>query len=262
MTQRQEHSAAGPTLIGSVRRALRLLDVLVAHPRGATAKQLAREAGLPLPTTYHLLRTLIHERYVRRVDGMFALDTEATARLASVAARAARQQALEERLTRLRDSLQAAVYLGCYREGEIQVLLTASDDRCPPVAEWVDLRVSGHAHALGQAMLLEMDEDERRDHLSRHPVCRLTSRTVRDDSELLRRLARLRRGTPVCETAEYAPDAVCGAVGIRLGAMVAAVGISLPLHQRQRLTEVTEALRAEVENGLLLLPFSLGSISI
>ncbi|MCZ9336989.1 helix-turn-helix domain-containing protein, partial [Streptomyces sp. TRM76130] len=46
------------TLIGSVRRAMRLLECVARHRYGAPAKQLARETGLALPTAYHLLRTL------------------------------------------------------------------------------------------------------------------------------------------------------------------------------------------------------------
>ncbi len=40
---------------------------------GAPAKQLARETGLALPTAYHLLRTLVHEGYLRRDKGLFFL---------------------------------------------------------------------------------------------------------------------------------------------------------------------------------------------
>ena len=70
-----------PTLIGSVQRALRLLEAAGSHPDGAPAKQLAREAGLPLPTAYHLLRTLTHEDYLRREKGVFVLG-DAVGRLA------------------------------------------------------------------------------------------------------------------------------------------------------------------------------------
>ncbi len=63
---------SAPTLIGSVQRALRLVEVL--HAEGpATAKRLSRVTGIPLPTTYHLLRTLSHEGYVHREEGAFRL---------------------------------------------------------------------------------------------------------------------------------------------------------------------------------------------
>ena len=42
------------TLIGSVQRALHLMEAVCTHPSGAPAKLLAREVGLHLGTTYHL----------------------------------------------------------------------------------------------------------------------------------------------------------------------------------------------------------------
>ena len=63
-----------PTLITSVRRALRLMETVAGHDTGAPAKLIAREAGLPLATTYHLMRTLMHEGYLRKLDdGAFVL---------------------------------------------------------------------------------------------------------------------------------------------------------------------------------------------
>ena len=47
---------------------MRLLECVAEHEYGAPAKQLAREAGLALPTAYHLLRTLLHDGYVARLD--------------------------------------------------------------------------------------------------------------------------------------------------------------------------------------------------
>ncbi|MFJ3633609.1 helix-turn-helix domain-containing protein [Streptomyces sp. NPDC090112] len=70
-TERSQKDST-PTLIGSVQRALRLLEAMSAE-NGATAKRLARLTGIPLPTVYHLLRTLSHEGYVQREGGAFRL---------------------------------------------------------------------------------------------------------------------------------------------------------------------------------------------
>ncbi|AWZ07026.1 IclR family transcriptional regulator [Streptomyces sp. ICC1] len=75
-------TAAAPTLIGSVQRALRLVEAMNAEG-GATAKRLARVTGIPLPTVYHLLRTLSHEGYVRREGGTFRLADDLPLPLAS-----------------------------------------------------------------------------------------------------------------------------------------------------------------------------------
>src|SRR4051794_41763557 len=61
-------SPTGPTLIQSVQRALRLLEIVAEHDGRARAKEVARAAGLPLGTTYHLLRTCAHEGWLQRLD--------------------------------------------------------------------------------------------------------------------------------------------------------------------------------------------------
>ena len=51
----------------------------------------------------------------------------------------------------------------------------------PAVEEWADFRETGHAHAIGQCLLSQLDEEARRDHLDRYPVQSLTPYTVRDN---------------------------------------------------------------------------------
>lgn len=111
----------GPTLITSVQRAFRLMEAVGAHEGGAPAKQLARETGLPLATTYHLLRTLAHDGYIRKLDdGGFVLGEKLTTLHTG-----GRGQALLSRvrpaLAALRDELSAAAYLTFYEDGEIRV---------------------------------------------------------------------------------------------------------------------------------------------
>ncbi|MCK6210871.1 helix-turn-helix domain-containing protein [Georgenia sp. EYE_87] len=65
--------AAQPTLIHSVVRALNLLDAVGAAGGPVPAKRLARTVGLPLATTYHLLRTLVHEGYLARTPDGYVL---------------------------------------------------------------------------------------------------------------------------------------------------------------------------------------------
>lgn len=56
--------APEPTLIGSVQRALRLVDIVANSPRPLPPKMLAAITGLTPGTTYNLVRTLIHEGYL------------------------------------------------------------------------------------------------------------------------------------------------------------------------------------------------------
>ncbi|MFJ3985871.1 IclR family transcriptional regulator [Streptomyces fungicidicus] len=236
-------------MIGSVQRAMRLLETVAVHEYGAPAKQLARETGLALPTAYHLLRTLVHEGYLRRDKGLFFLG-EAAARLSSSGAQQKRRSTVADTLARWRDAIGAPVYYAVYREGEIDLVCVSDTPGNPAVEEWADFRQTGHAHALGQCLLSQLDEEGRRDHLDRHPVRPVTPYTVRDAQGLLRRLERTRRMEPVMERQEYALGTVCAAIPVTVGSTAAAVALSLPAHQADRL--VPAALRLQAEVGRLL----------
>lgn len=233
------------TLIGSVQRAMRLLETVAGHGYGAPAKQLARETGLALPTTYHLLRTLVHEGYLRRDKGLFFLG-EAAERLSSSGAEQKRRSTVVDTLARWRDAIGAPVYYAVYREGEIDVVCVSESPAHPAVAEWADFRETGHAHAIGQCLLSQLDEEARRDHLDRHPVQPVTPYTVRDDHSLLRRLERTRRMDLVMERQEYVLGTVCAAIPITVGSTAASMAISLPAHQADRLVPTARRLQAEM----------------
>ncbi|MGA5039613.1 IclR family transcriptional regulator [Streptomyces capoamus] len=232
----------GPTLIGSVQRAFRLLEAVSEHENGAPAKQLARETGLPLATAYHLLRTLVHDGYVRKLeDGGFVLGD----RLNSLHT-AGRTQALLSRvrpaLASLRDELSSAAYLTFYEDGEIRVADIVDGPRTPRVDLWVGFEDAGHATALGKSVLREMDEEARRDYLSRHHLADLTPRTVTSVPELLRRIQSSPLAPAVTDLEEYALGTVCVAVPVYRGGVIGSLGVSLPAERRDRLREIRSRL--------------------
>ncbi|MEU9604063.1 IclR family transcriptional regulator C-terminal domain-containing protein [Streptomyces sp. NPDC048057] len=248
---------APPTLITSVQRALRLLEAASAHPAGAPAKVLARQARLPLPTAYHLLRTLAHEGYLRREKGVFVLG-DALERLTPVGATAQnRRSKLEESLEHWRDAIGVPVYFAVYREGEIDIAGIADAPHAPAVREWADFRATGHAHALGQCLLGQLDEAALHDHLDRYPVRPLTPCSVPDRRTLLDRIAARRRMDSVIERQEYAAGTVCAAIPITAGSGAAAMAISLPLDQEERLLPAIEQLRTGIGSLLGSLAFSI-----
>ena len=57
-------SSTKTDLIGSVQRALRILELLAKHPAGLNAKQIHQKLRLNLSTCYHLLNTLLVADYV------------------------------------------------------------------------------------------------------------------------------------------------------------------------------------------------------
>ncbi|KMS89210.1 MULTISPECIES: IclR family transcriptional regulator [Streptomyces] len=228
----------GPTLIGSVQRAFRLLEAVSAHENGAPAKQLARETRLPLATAYHLLRTLAHDGYVRKLaDGGFVLGD----RLNSLYAAGGTQSLLSRvrpALTALRDELSTPAYLTFYEDGEIRVAEIVDGPRAPRVDLWVGFEDAGHATALGKSVLRELDAEARRDYLSRHHLADLTPRTITSLPELLRRIESPPMAPAVTDLEEYAVGTVCVAVPVYRGTTLGSLGVSLPAERQDRLQEM------------------------
>ncbi|MFJ9905378.1 IclR family transcriptional regulator [Streptomyces sp. NPDC101152] len=239
-----------------MQRAMRLLECVAGHEHGAPAKQLARETGLALPTAYHLLRTLVHEGYLRRDKGLFFLG-DAAERLGSSGAQEKRRSTIVDALARWRDAIGVPVYYAVYRDGEIEVMCVSDTPGNPAVEEWADFRETGHAHAIGQCLLSQLDEETRRDHLDRYPVQSITPYTVRDTNALLRRLERTGRMEPVMERQEYALGTVCAAVPITVGTTAVTMAISLPVHQADRLAAAAQQLQSEIARLLGSLAISI-----
>ncbi|MBB2890466.1 IclR family transcriptional regulator [Flexivirga oryzae] len=215
---------AEPTLIGSVQRALRLLEAVAASEDPVSAKSLARMVGLPLPTTYHLLRTLVHEGYLRKLTEGYALGP-----LAAITGGTAKQALLPRVrpvLKSLRDEVRGATYLSIYSEGEIRLVDIADGPDAPCVDLWVGIQDSGHATAFGKCILAALPTPERDDYIGRHQLYDLTPNTITDRRVLARSLEH--PSEIWADSEEYLLGTSCLAAPIRSGDVVGAVAVSLP----------------------------------
>lgn len=218
-----------PTLISSVQRALHLLEAAAGHEDGASAKRLARETGLPLGTTYHLLRTLVHEGYLRRrADGGFVLG-DALDGLQQHGEAQSELCRIRPTLAALRDELGMATYLARYEDGDIRILDIADGPRTPRVHRLVDPADAGHAMALGRCVLRQLDEDACNDYLSRHPPFALTPRTVTRARDVLHRLTESAPHSLVWDEQEYELGTGCAAVPVTDGEAPGALAVSYQL---------------------------------
>jgi len=214
--------AGGPTLIQSVQRALRLVELVAEHDgRRAHAKEVARAAGLPLATTYHLLRTCAHEGWLQRLaDGSYVLGHRLDViREHGTAARSIAQA--RPALEWLRDELGGPAYLARYTDGEVVVAEIVDSPRTPRIELWVGLHDAAHATALGKSILGQLSLEEREEYLARHPLHDLTPRTTVDRRRL--RLPAL--GQLAVDEGEYAVGVSCVAAPVIAGTGIAAVAV-------------------------------------
>ncbi len=217
---------SGPTLIQSVQRALRLLEVVAESHGRAQAKELARAAGFTLPTTYHLLRTLTHEGYLQRLDdGGYVLGHRLDVVVRHGGAARAVAQA-RPALEWLRDELGSAVYLARYDDGEIVILDIVDSPKTPRIDLWVGIHDAAHATALGKCILGQLCADDREEYLSNHPLHELTRHTVVNASRLRDRLPD--PDAVAVDNEEYAVGIACLATPVSTPEVLGSIGVVTP----------------------------------
>ncbi len=213
------------TLLGSVQRALQLVDIVANASRPIPVKAVARASGLTLGTTYNIVRTLVHEGYLRtepdglvlghRFPGMRAQGDDGVF-LARV--RAALRSVTQE--------LGATAYLSRFDDGEIHLVDVVDAIDSPRVEVWLGLDNSAHASALGKRILGELNPGDRLDYLSRHPLTSLTPNTICDQRTLLHHLSE--NTTESVDREEYVLGFKCLAVPVRAPGVVASLAVSAP----------------------------------
>ncbi|GAA2337598.1 helix-turn-helix domain-containing protein [Streptomyces kunmingensis] len=254
MALKHEQDASAYQPHRSVQHALRVLEAVAHSGTGVTETELARETGLPAEQLTALLRMLRREGYVQQnADGAYVTG-ETLSRIGSAEGGAAALTAkLQDTLDELRDTVGAAVYMSRYIDGEVHITQYAAGPEAPAVNEWVDFRVSAHASAVGKSLLGQLDLNGRRDHLSRHKMARLTSRTITNEKVLLSRLATQPATVPVLDLQEYAVGTVCAAVPITAGSAVGCLALSLPVEHAHRLHDAADRLNRSAAPVLLSL---------
>ncbi|MEU1200574.1 IclR family transcriptional regulator C-terminal domain-containing protein [Streptomyces sp. NPDC005813] len=238
----------------SAQDALRVLETVARHSAGVADTDLARQTRLGTERLTALLRMLRREGYIEQIaDGAYVTGASLS-RLGSAQQRdRALREKLQRTLDRLRDSVGAAIYISRYIDGEVHVTQYADSPAAPAVNEWVDFRSSAHASAVGKSLLGQLDHNGRRDHLARHKMARLTSRTITDERLLLSRLDAQAPTVPVLDLQEYAVGTVCAAVPITAGSSVGCLALSLPVEHAHRLRQAADTLNRGAAPVLLSL---------
>lgn len=143
-----------------------------------TARALSEATGIVLPTTYHLLRTLVHEGYLCRcADGLYGLGGQ-FASVAQLERRARGLRLIREEMAELSATGRVSVSLGSLRGDEIVVSNFVGHVCAPRFECWSGMVLPGHATAMGKVILARMDPRQRADYLGTHPLQAFTNQTV------------------------------------------------------------------------------------
>jgi DNA-binding IclR family transcriptional regulator len=238
--------AATKTRIQSVARACQLLFWVAEQAHGATAKEVAAARGLALPTTYHLLNTLVDEGLLAKdVHRRYVLGRN-TAILAQAYLRGkAVPETLLSALRELARRTEETTYLADWGENDIRVLASVEGSQIVRVAEVASGPYEyGHARANGKVLLAFATPELRQTYLRAHPPVPMTKNTICEPAQIERELGLIRERGYAFDEEEFAAGVSCVAAPILHGGhVIAALGISVPTERfRERRPDLTATL--------------------
>jgi IclR family acetate operon transcriptional repressor len=246
--------AAPGTRIQSVERGCRLLLWFAERSEGATAKEAAFANCLALPTTYHLLNTLVDQGFLAKDSNRRYLLGRSSAALARAYLRGS--VVPEGLLTALRavaERTSETAYLVDWGESDIRVIASVEGRNVVRVAEVAAGAYEGaHARANGKVLLAHASPEALDSYLRRHPLERRARGTICELDRLEAELASIRERGHACDLEEFSEGVSCIAAPIvRDGAVIAALGLSVPADRfaraRQDLTRDLLAVIDEIE---------------
>ncbi|MET0419810.1 MAG: IclR family transcriptional regulator C-terminal domain-containing protein [Actinoplanes sp.] len=226
-------SGKGTGVLQSVERAMRVLDHVAAAAGPVAAKEVARALGLTLPTTYHLLTTLVTGGYLVHLEDRRAYALGA--RVDDLARGLHRQLAVPPEVERVTSVLhreaRAAAY---YATLQVAEMIVAHVAECPAHPRIQPLGVgfhrAPHATAFGKLMLAKIGADDRETLLDLTGMPAVTARTVTDRALLDRQLRQVRSTGLAIEVDEFQAGLSCLAAPVTdaAGRFVGAVAVSMP----------------------------------
>lgn len=233
---------------------------LAGRRHGATAKEVAFATRLALPTTYHLLNTLVDEGLLTKDAQRCYNLGHSTAILAQAYLRGSSvPEVLLAALRELGVRTGETAYLADWGEHNIRVLASVEGVNILRVAEVASGPYeNGHARANGKVLLAYGWPELRDAYLQRNGLPRLTRNTICDPGELQRELSRVRERGVAFDEEEFADGVSCIAVPLLQGGrIIAAYGVSVPTERFRRsrdeltttLVDIVARLRGELDRG-------------
>jgi IclR family acetate operon transcriptional repressor len=218
---------AEDTRVRSLERAFELLEHLANAGGRLALTELAEVSGLPMPTIYRLMRTLVNRGYVRQEPSKrYALGPrlihlgETAGRLLGSWARPA--------LAGLVDEVGETANMAVLEGDEVVYVAQVPSRHSMRMFTEVGRRVSPHCTGVGKALLAQLPEEQTREIIARTGLPARTPHTITDPQALLEELARIRHRGYALDDEEQEIGVRCVAVPLIGAPAPAAISISGP----------------------------------
>lgn len=249
-------------LLGTVRRALRVLDLFVESRGPLSPRAIASRLGLNISSVYHLLNTLTHDGYVIRdpATARYALGAKVPRLYAAYVDTLGSSPRLSEIVQRLAAETHESAYLALYRAGQVVVAEIVESTQAVRVATlYVGYSENLHARALGKAVLAHVPAEAVAAHFAAEPPRQLTRRTLVELDAIEAELRRVAAHGYAEDLEEFAEGVCCAAAPFfgHDGLVAGALAISQPHFRYQRECErIVDAVRRAAHDASAALGYS------
>jgi IclR family acetate operon transcriptional repressor len=213
--------------VRSLERAFELLEHLADAGGELALSELTEVSGLPMPTIYRLMRTLVNRGYVRQEPSKrYALGPrlirlgEGAGRLLGSWARPA--------LTRLVDEVGETANMAVLEGDEAVYVAQVPSRHSMRMFTEVGRRVRPHCTGVGKALLAQLSEPRVREILERTGMEAQTRNTLTDPEALLAELERIRERGYAVDDEEQEIGVRCVAVPLPGAPALTALSVSGP----------------------------------
>lgn len=221
----------------SITRALRVVEAVAAAGDGVTAKVIARRVGIPLPSVYRAIGTLVDEGYLVRLHEVrgYGLGYRVAQLHRSFAEQMRPSALVRQVLHDVHTAVGAASYLAVLRDLDVVVAHVDDCARHPrPQRMRLGEPVAPHTTAAGKAVLADLRPGS---------LAELAARSGPVDAA---ELTRIRADGTAVEPGEYEPGTagVAAPVHDRHGEVRGALGVTVPRAElTARRSELMQAVR-------------------
>ena len=232
--------------LSTARAVLQVFSLLLEHPDGVRADEVARTLGKSTSTAYYLLTSLCEEGFaVHECKGVYRpAQGLGTLTAPSEPAPSRLQGGFGAVADELFRRTRKRSYVGIVRRGRIEIVAVQGRQgvrRMPGLG--TEIRESAHALAIGKVVLAQLTPTALAAYISRG-LKRYTAETIVSQERLFAELAQVKRDGYAVDREEFDADFCCIAAPIcdAHGRFIAALGLSLAPHvfdaERQQLARI------------------------
>ncbi len=219
--------ARGDLKFKSVRRALKIMDLVSRRGEELNAKELAREMGTNLSSCYCLLNVLTEEGYIERVPRNGGYRIGPAVSLLNEGLRSDFDSRVEPVVEELARQAQRQTCVAVLSGGELEVIRVKVPPKSPPVGVVEGFQGATHALAIGKVLLAGMGAEYVEGYISDHGLEAFTPRTIVRPAELHAHLNRVRMVGVALDFEEFAQNLCCVAAPVKSqsGNVAGAIGL-------------------------------------